>query len=321
MRDQTMTDCVINTRRLTRRFGDLLAVDDLSLSVPRSSIYAFLGPNGSGKTTTIRMILGLIRADQGEVRLLGRPLDSSSRRALLTRVGAMVETPSLYPHLTGFENLQATQQLLGLPRSFIERSLRIVGLQKDAARLVKQYSSGMRQRLGVGLSLLSLPELLILDEPTNGLDPGGMLEMRELIRRLPSEHGVTVFLSSHLLAEVEQMATHVGIIGQGKLLFEGTLEALCGRQPQWVRIEVDKSRSASVLLPEAGCTLVRIEDKAVLADVGERENVPRLAAALVRAGLRLYEISAVHASLEDIFLELTKDHKMDTVSLPVEAAR
>lgn len=314
-------DCVINTSRLTRRFGDLRAVADLTLSVPRNSIYAFLGPNGSGKTTTIRMILGLIRPDLGEVRLLGRLLDSTSRRELLRRVGAMVETPSLYAHLTGCENLRATQQLLGLPPGFIERSLRIVGLQADAVRLVKEYSLGMRQRLGVALSLLSLPELLILDEPTNGLDPSGMLEMRELIRHLPSEHGITVFLSSHLLAEVEQLATHVGIIGQGKLLFEGKLEALRGRQPQWVRIEVDKPASASALLPEAGCTLVRIEDDAVLADTGTRENVPRLAAALVGAGLRLYEISDVHASLEDMFLELTKDHKMAPLSLPVEVAQ
>jgi ABC-2 type transport system ATP-binding protein len=314
-------DSVINTSRLTRRFGDVQAVENLSLSVPRTSIYAFLGPNGSGKTTTIRMILGLIRPDLGEVRLLGRLLDSTSRRELLSRVGAMVETPSLYPHLTGCENLRATQQLLGLSPAFIERSLRIVGLQADGARLVKEYSLGMRQRLGVALSLLGLPELLILDEPTNGLDPAGMLEMRELVRHLPSEHGITVFLSSHLLAEVEQLATHVGIIGQGELLFEGTLEALRDRQPQWVRIEVDKPASASVLLPEAGCTLVRIEDKAVLADAGTRENVPRLAAALVRAGLRLYEIGAVHASLEDMFLELTKDHKMAPVSLPAEAVR
>lgn len=316
-----MADCVIKTSRLTRRFGKMRAVDDLSLSVPRSSVYAFLGPNGSGKTTTIRIILGLIQPDQGEVRLLGRPLNSTSRGDLLSRVGAMVETPSLYPHLTGFENLRATQQLLALAPTFIERSLRIVGLQADASRLVRNYSLGMRQRLGVALSLLRLPELLVLDEPTNGLDPGGMLEMRELIRHLPSEHGITVFLSSHLLAEVEQLATHVGIIGQGKLLFEGALEALRGRQRQRVRIEVDKPATASALLPEVGCTLVRIEDKAVLADVGVRENVPRLAAALVRAGLNLYEISAVHTSLEEMFLELTKDHKMAPVSLPVEAVR
>lgn len=317
----TRTDCVINTSLLIRRFGDVRAVEDLSLSVPRNSVYAFLGPNGSGKTTTIRLILGLIRPDHGDVRLLGRPLDSTSRRELLSRVGALVETPSLYPHLTGFENLRATQQLLGLPPTFIERSLRIVGLQADAARLVRDYSLGMRQRLGVALSLLRLPELLVLDEPTNGLDPGGMLEMRELIRQLPSEHGITIFLSSHLLAEVEQLATHVGIIGQGKLLFEGTLDSLRSRRRQLVRIEVDKPRSASALLPEAGCTLVRIEDKALLADVGERENVPRLSATLVRAGLRVYEISAVHASLEEMFLELTKDHKLAPVSLPLEAVR
>ena len=314
-----MADCVINTCHLIRRFGDVRAVEDLSLSVPRGSVYAFLGPNGSGKTTTIRIILSLIRPDRGKVQLLGRTLDSTSRRELLSRVGAMVETPSLYPHLTGFENLRVTQRLLGLPSAFMDRSLRVVGLQAEAARLVREYSLGMRQRLGVALALLRLPELLILDEPTNGLDPAGMLEMRELIRHLPSEHGITVFLSSHLLGEVEQLATHIGIIGQGKLLFEGTMETLRAHQHQRVRIEVDKPASAGALLAGVDCALVRMEDKALLADVGVRENVPRLAAALIRAGLKLYEISPVHASLEEMFLVLTKDHKMAPVTLPVEA--
>jgi ABC-type multidrug transport system ATPase subunit len=314
-----MADTAITTSRLMRRFGDVQAVRDLSLSVPRTSVYAFLGPNGSGKTTTIRMLLGLIRPDQGQVRVFGRQLDSTSRQVLLRRVGAMVETPSLYPHLTGLENLEATQKLVDLPTSSISASLRIVGLEAEARRLVKQYSLGMRQRLGVAMALLGLPELLILDEPTNGLDPAGILEMRELIRRLPPEHGITVFLSSHLLGEVEQIATHVGIIGRGQLLFEGTLEDLRGRQRKWFQIEVDQPEIAGALLPDLGCVVEQIEGNALVVDVQSRENVPRLAAALVRAGVRLYKLSPKRESLEDIFLDLTRDHKMPSLVSPVEA--
>jgi ABC-type multidrug transport system ATPase subunit len=316
-----MADTVITTSRLMRRFGDVQAVRDLSLSVPRTSVYAFLGPNGSGKTTTIRMLLGLIRPNQGQVRLFGRQLDSTSRRILLRRVGAMVETPSLYPHLTGLENLEATQKLVDLPTSSISEVLRIVGLEAEAGHLVKQYSLGMRQRLGVALALLGLPELLILDEPTNGLDPGGMLEMRELICRLPREHGITVFLSSHLLGEVEQIATHAGIIGRGQLLFEGTLEVLRGRQRHWFQIEVDQPAIASALLPDLGCVVEQAEGNALVVDVKSRENVPRLAAALVGAGVRLYKLSPMRESLEDIFLDLTRDHKMASLVSPVEALR
>jgi ABC-2 type transport system ATP-binding protein len=179
----------------------------------------------------------------------------------------------------------------------------------------------MRQRLGVALAVLGLPELLILDEPTNGLDPAGMLEMRELIRRLPPEHGVTIFVSSHLLAEVEQVATHVGIIGGGQLLFEGTLEALRGRQRQWIRVEVDKPGIASALLPDMGCVLSRTEGRVLFVDVQNQDNVPRLATALVRAGVSVFELSPVRESLEDIFLGLTKHKKMPPVALPVEASR
>jgi ABC-type multidrug transport system ATPase subunit len=314
-----MADTVITTSRLMRRFGDVQAVRDLSLSVPRTSVYAFLGPNGSGKTTTIRMLLGLIRPDQGQVRLFGRQLDSTSRRVLLGRVGAMVETPSLYPHLTGLENLEATQKLVDLPTSSISEALRIVGLEAEAGRRVKQYSLGMRQRLGVAVALLGLPELLILDEPTNGLDPGGMLEMRELIWRLPHEHGITVFLSSHLLGEVEQIATHIGIIGRGQLLFEGTIESLRGRQRKWFQIEVDQPAIAGALLPDLGCVVEQTKGNALVVDVQSRENVPRLAAALVGAGVRLYKLSPIRESLEDIFLDLTKDHKMPSFTLPIEA--
>ncbi|MBV9958014.1 MAG: ATP-binding cassette domain-containing protein, partial [Acidobacteria bacterium] len=179
---------MIETRGLTRRFGAQLAVDDLNLQAPEAGVYGFLGPNGAGKTTAIRMLLGLIRPDAGEVHLFGEPLHAK-RRTLMRRVGALVEAPSLYPHLTGRENLEVTRRMLGAPRPLIDRALETIRLTEDAHRRVREYSLGMRQRLGIALALLNRPELLILDEPTNGLDPAGIHEMRELIRRLPQEFG------------------------------------------------------------------------------------------------------------------------------------
>src|SRR5215208_346254 len=230
-----MQTCLIETRGLTRRFGTQLAVNNLNLSVPAGGVYGFLGPNGAGKTTAIRILLGLIRPNTGEVRLFGQPL-TRNHQSLMRRVGALVEAPSLYPHLTGRENLEVTRRLLGSARNLIELALATVKLTKDADRRVREYSLGMRQRLGLALALLGDPDLLILDEPTNGLDPAGIHEMRDLIRRLPAEHEITVFLSSHLLSEVEQMATDIGIIQKGNLLFEGTLENLQAEMQEHLEI-------------------------------------------------------------------------------------
>ena len=228
---------LIETRGLTRRFGTQLAVDDLNLLVPAAGVYGFLGPNGAGKTTAIRMLLGLIKPNAGDVRLFGQSVNGS-HRSLMSRVGALVEAPSLYPHLTGRENLEVTRRLLGSDRNLIEIALATVKLTKDADRRVREYSLGMRQRLGLALALLNNPKLLILDEPTNGLDPAGIHEMRDLIRRLPDEFGVTVFLSSHLLGEVEQIATHIGIIHEGHLLFQGLLSELQSKQQTQLTVGV-----------------------------------------------------------------------------------
>ena len=305
-----MTDLAIQTTGLTRHFGDVRAVDDLSLHVESNSIYAFLGPNGAGKTTTIRMVLGLTRPDRGEIHVLGQALN----RANLRRIGAMVEAPSLYPHLTGYENLQVTQRLIGLHKSKIERVLQIVRMQNDAQRLVKTYSQGMRQRLGLALSLVASPDLLILDEPTNGLDPAGTLEMRELIRHLPAEHGITVFLSSHLLGEVEQMATHVGIVGRGRLLFEGTLDNFQSRQRARVVIEVDRPSAGGHLLRQAGYCVQSVNESGVTVEIGDRTDTARVAAVLVGAGLNLYQLYTPRPSLEDLFLDLTKEANLGSPS-------
>jgi ABC-type multidrug transport system ATPase subunit len=315
------TELAVETAGLTRHFGAVCAVDDLSVHVPRGGIYAFLGPNGAGKTTTIRLLLGLARPDRGEIRFAGNRLERGNRWAILRRVGAMVEAPSLYPHLTGDENLRSTQGLLALDRSSVARVLRIVGLGRDAHRLVSTYSQGMRQRLGIALALLAEPELLILDEPTNGLDPAGIHALRALIRGFPAEYGITVFLSSHLLAEVEQLASHVGIIGHGRLLFEGTLGDLRRQQRDRVLVEVDRPALAWSLLRHDGWTVERADEGSVMVDLTERADIARAAAALVGAGLSLYQLRTVRASLEDLFLDLTSGTTLASSPPAVEGAQ
>jgi ABC-2 type transport system ATP-binding protein len=219
---------VIATTHLHKVFqegGDVTAVDGIDLQVPEGAIYGFLGPNGAGKSTTIRMLLGLIRPTTGTIRLFGEPVRPGGTRHL-HRIGALIEAPSLYAHLTGCENLELTRRLTRAPHSRIEHLLKTVDLLEAADRPAGRYSTGMRQRLGLALALMNDPELLILDEPTNGLDPAGIHEIRELIRRIPEELGSTVFLSSHHLSEVEQIASHVGIIHKGKLLYQGSLKDL-----------------------------------------------------------------------------------------------
>ncbi len=299
-----MQELAIETSGLTRRYGDLVAVDKLNLGVPQESVYGFLGPNGAGKTTTIRMLLGLIRPDEGQVWLFNTSL---GRRCvdLLQRIGALVETPSLYPHLTGYENLEVTQRLLGARREQIDRALAIVRLEPGAHRLVRGYSQGMRQRLGLALALLNEPGLLILDEPTNGLDPAGIHEMRDLIRRLPEEHGITVFLSSHILSEVEQVATHIGIIHKGRLLFQGTLDELQVQRQEHVTLSVDEPEVAMRVLTEAGWTVRRRENHRLAVAANGHPDAARINALLVRQGLDVFYLSLEQPSLEDIFLKLT----------------
>ena len=300
---------VLQTFGLTRRFGSLVAVDQIDLHVPQGSVYSFLGPNGAGKTTTIRMLLGLIRPHSGKVMVFGSALDRE-RLSILKRVGALVESPSLYPHLTGRENLELVRRMTGGTRAQIDRALSIVRMTQDAHRLVSHYSTGMRQRLGLAVALLNEPELLILDEPTNGLDPAGIHEIRQLICDLPHQSGVTVFVSSHLLNEVEQMAAlveraHIGIIDKGRLIFQGTPDQLRARYQDQVNLNADRLDEAQRLLAGTGWSVAYNYNHHLTVKVNGASDAAMLNTQLVRAGINVYHLSLEQPSLEDIFLALT----------------
>lgn len=293
----------IRTDGIWKHYGKTAAVSGLSLSVPAHSIYGFLGPNGAGKSTTIRMILGLQRPDRGEISLFGKP-PGAEREALLARIGALVEAPSLYAHLTGRDNLEVHRRLLDGPRNSVDDALETVGLTAAADRVVRGYSSGMKQRLGLAQALLGSPELLVLDEPTNGLDPAGIHEIRALIRDLPRKRGVTVFLSSHLLAEVEQVATHVAIVSAGRVRFEGTAQELRVRSTPAIVVETDNVERACALLRDAG--MPAVVESGGLIRIAHGEHAPAdINAMLVQAGIAVSHLSLRYPTLEDAFLEMT----------------
>ncbi|MGI8586523.1 MAG: ABC transporter ATP-binding protein [Chloroflexia bacterium] len=287
---------------LTKHYGQIEAVSDLSLQVPQGTIFGFLGPNGSGKTTTIRMILGLVRPTSGQVRVLGH--DAVAERAkILPQVGAIVESPTYYGYLSGRENLQHHAWLLGTPRSRIDEVLEIVDLQDRAGDKVKTYSLGMKQRLGIAASLLNNPRLIMLDEPTNGLDPQGTADVRSLIRRL-CEAGHTIFLSSHMMHEIEQICHYVAIINHGKLVVQGTVQQLLEGQERVVLEASPAATAAHVLQHGVGIEAAVSGDQQVSADLPV-ERVPDAVSLLVDAGVRIYSITRSKTSLEDYFLART----------------
>jgi ABC-type multidrug transport system ATPase subunit len=294
------SDLVIETRALTKRYGEaIVAVDALDLRVRRGEVYGFLGPNGAGKTTTLRVLLGLVRPTSGHVAVLGGAPGSPQG---LARIGAMVEAPAFYPFLSGRDNLRVLARYAGVSEDRADAVLGVVGLSDRAADRSASYSLGMKQRLGVAAALLKDPELLILDEPTNGLDPSGMAEMRELIRSLGSA-GRTVILSSHLMGEVEQVSDRVGVIRDGSLVAEGTVEELRGRAG--LRVRAEPLREAASLidaLPEVDAVTAVDGLLEVAVDTA---RAPAINRALVHAGIAVSELYAETASLEDVFFELT----------------
>ena len=297
---------VIETKALCKQYGPHTAVDHVELHVPQGCVYGFIGPNGAGKSTTMKMLLGLIHPTAGRVRLLGQELTEKSRLPLLHQTGSLIESPAGYLHLTAQENLEIVADLKGVPHKDIGRVLDIVHLTQDRNRRVGQYSLGMKQRLGIAMALLGSPKLLILDEPTNGLDPAGIQEMRALIRNMPAATGATVLISSHLLGEMEQMVEQVGIIDHGHILFEGPLTELQRHSRGNVTLRLlDPAKAAPILRANGltahsdSCvvTLPPLQD-ALLADL-----VQKLAA----CGAGVVELTPHTKTLEEIFLSLTSE--------------
>ncbi len=294
----------VETQQMCRRFGPIAAVDALDLRVPQGSVFGFLGPNGAGKTTSIRMLLGLIRPTSGRILLNGVDL-RTQRSAALQGVGAIVEKPSLYPNLTGSETLRIGAILLQRPMSAVAELLNLVGLKDAAERTVSTYSLGMRQRLALARALIGQPRLLILDEPTNGLDPAGIAQMRELIRNLPNRLGTTVMLSSHLLSEIEQTADHCALISHGRLLFQDRLQRLRERAKPVIRIETATPESACSALGalQKHCSIVDGEVHLHL-DLHAAERA-QLLSGLISAGIAVSSLQVERPSLETVFLNLT----------------
>jgi ABC-2 type transport system ATP-binding protein len=294
----------IRTAKLSKRFPGGHGVESLDLQVPSGSIYGFLGPNGAGKTTTIRLLLSLLRPDSGRIEIFGNQLTSGNRSAL-SSIGALVESPSLYGHLSGRDNLEVTRRLLGAPKARLDEVLALVELTDDAHRRVRHYSLGMKQRLAIALALIGRPRLLILDEPTNGLDPAGIQDFRALLRRLIAEHGISVFLSSHLLAEVEQIAGHLGVLSAGRLIFQGSLDELRRRAPPRLRIGCDEPELARRALTEVGeqANLESADD--VVVELRHRTSV-EINRLLVERGVGVQRMMPDTASLESLFLALTR---------------
>ncbi|AUG79248.1 multidrug ABC transporter ATP-binding protein [Kitasatospora sp. MMS16-BH015] len=302
---------MIRTRGLTKRFrGGQLAVDGLDLSVPRGSVFGFLGPNGSGKTTTIRMLMGLIAPTSGSAAVLGAPMPQSVG-AVLPRVGALIEGPALYGHLTGRANLArfdaADPTSEGRTRAArIDHALERVGLTAAAGKRAKAYSLGMKQRLGLASALLQPRELLVLDEPTNGLDPQGMREIRTLVREVAAE-GTTVFLSSHLLDEIEQVCTHAAVMSKGRLIVQGTVAELAARAQGRLTVRTPDTALAAEVLAGHRLDGLQVEEGEVAAAAGQLDGdgLAKLCAALVEAGVRVQGFGVRRGTLEDAFVAMT----------------
>lgn len=303
-----MSNPVIKTTALTHYFSrEAKTLDDINLLVEKGSIYGFLGPNGAGKTTTLRLILGLLRRQAGSIELFGSDFDQN-RINILSRLGSLIEQPSLYGHLTAKENLEIYRRLYKADAKRISEVLQLVGLADTKNKKAKQFSLGMKQRLSIAVALLPNPELLILDEPTNGLDPNGIIETRELIKRLNKEFGVTILVSSHILAEVEKMASHVGIIHKGRLLFQGTLPELhqLKRSKSYLQVETSNNESAVSFL--ASQFSAERQNGHVLIPFHSNEQSALINRLLIQQGFEVYRLQPQQNDLEQLFIDITSDN-------------
>lgn len=303
-----MISNVLQIKNLQKEFKDTQVVNLSSLSVQQGEIYGFLGPNGAGKTTTMKMILSLISRTAGDIEVFGQSIGTDKQ--YLNQIGSMIEEPSYYPNLTGYENLLVFQKILGFDKKNIQETLKIVGLDqpKNKKKLVKDYSLGMKQRLALAFALVKKPRLLILDEPTNGLDPAGIHEIRELIIKLAKEQGITVFISTHILSEVEHIADRVGIINHGQLVYEGEIRKI--QSNKWLEVRGDfrgRREPISQVLFGYSCKILEIqEDKLKLTNLADQE-ISSLLRDLIVEKVPIYEVKQEQETLESIFLNLTKE--------------
>lgn len=303
-----MISNVLQIKNLQKEFKDTQVVNLSSLSVQQGEIYGFLGPNGAGKTTTMKMILSLISRTAGEIEVFGQSIGTDKQ--YLNQIGSMIEEPSYYPNLTGYENLLVFQKILGFDKKNIQEILKIVGLDqpKNKKKLVKDYSLGMKQRLALAFALVKKPRLLILDEPTNGLDPAGIHEIRELIIKLAKEQGITVFISTHILSEVEHIADRVGIINHGQLVYEGEIRKI--QSNKWLEVRGDfrgRREAISQVLFGYPCKMLEIhEDKLKLTNLADQQ-ISSLLRDLIVEEVPIYEVKQEQETLESIFLNLTKE--------------
>ncbi len=292
----------IETDGLTKSYGDFNAVNNLEIKVPVSKVYGFLGRNGSGKTTTIRMIMGLIKPDKGHVKIFGQEINRN-RSKYLADIGAIIETPGFYENLSAYENLEITAKMFDTQKSRIQESLEIVGLSNIGDRPVGKFSLGMKQRLGIANALIHSPRILILDEPTNGLDPAGIIEMRKLIRDLSQSMGITILVSSHLLSEVQQIADYIGIIDQGQLIQEGEIEIVNADEQSFLVLETDKLQKTNQLIESLGFDFEKIN--AGFKVFCNREDNVIINKIMVENQINVYNLESVSKTLEERFLGIT----------------
>lgn len=293
---------IVTTHRLGKTYGSHCVVDDLELRIPAGCVYGFLGPNGSGKSTTMKMLLSLVQPSSGEVEVLGRPMTRRTRRELLTQIGSLIEAPPGYGHLTGGENMRIVQRSLGLEDGQVQRAVDIVRMGEQMNKRVRDYSLGMKQRLGIAMALAREPRLLILDEPTNGLDPAGIEEIRGLMRTL-ADRGVTVMVSSHLLGEIDRTADRLGILSAGRMVFQGTRAELFSASTPDVLIRTADQEAALHAL--SGRVPAHLDGGALRISGMDEDDTADIVRTLVGANCAIYDVRRDEQSLEDVFMDIT----------------
>lgn len=296
---------ILQTNGLCHQFGrGDRVVNELTLRVPQGSIYGFFGPNGAGKTTTLKLILGLIKKQTGQIHIYGKPLEQN-RVSILKQIGSLIDSPSLYGHLTAVENLLVFQKLYQCRKERIDQVLGLVGLSRTADKKVGRFSLGMKQRLGIAIALLHNPSFLILDEPTNGLDPSGMLEIREMLSRMNQQHGISILVSSHLLSEMEKLVSHVGIINKGQLIYEGALDDLMAKSRQTSKVIWNTSNAAKAMETLSGRhNAEKLDENKLITPNLPKSQIDEMNRELLGADVSVYSISGNNKDLESIFIDL-----------------